>query len=187
MRLVSFVVVFALVSSVALAQTIWQHRVYKDMGFSVDFPVDPKNPNNIAIEDGVYTASEADDGPKSKAPARIYTVTLPTAIYKVTVADFSKQADDGATLLGEAVDYLTNTENLRVDTSARIGNRAAAVYGRDLTYDRKDGSRSTLGFFFTKGKLYVIEAIILPTHDGGDVGSPDAARFQQSLCLFAQC
>ena len=150
------------------------------MGFGLDFPAVPK------IEDGIYTVSEAEDSPRSKAPARIYSVTLPTAIYKLTVADFSKQPyDDGANLLGQAVDYLTNTENLRVDTSDRIGNRAAAVYGRHLTYDRKDGGRSTMGFFFTKGKLYVIEAIILPTNS--DIGSPDALRFQQSLCFLPRC
>ncbi len=188
MRLAGLTIVFCFVSGVAAAQIVWQTHKYEDMGFSVVFPIDPKNPNNIKIENGIYRVSESNADPKSTTPARIYSVTLPTAIFKVTVADFSKQTYDGsANLLGQAVNYLTDTENLLSDTSTRVCHRLSAVYGRDVTYDRKDGGRSTMGFFFTKGRLYVIEAIIFPSHDGGDVGSSDAVRFQQSISFTGDC
>ena len=180
-RLPGLVFALALVAGAAgAAEEAWKLYTYPEQGYGLDFPAPPK------IEDRSYTASQSDDSPKSTAPARIYSVTLPTAIYKLTVADFSQQKyDDGANILGQAVDFLTNTENLRVDTSDRLGMRAQALYGRHVTYDRKDGARVTAGYFFTKGKLYVIEAIILPNNP--DIGSPDALRFAHSLCFLPRC
>ena len=64
---------------------------------------------------------------------------------------------------------------------ARIGRGEMAVFGRHVAYDRDDGARATTGYFFMKGRLYIIEAIILPTSD--DIDTPDAGRFQQSLEL----
>jgi hypothetical protein len=171
MRLAALLVAFLLLAGSSAAQETFTLYVNQEIGFGIDFPGTP------TTVDGTYTASQAEEAPKSTAPARIFSVTRPHAIYRLTVADFSAQMENSVNILGEAVDYLTNTESLRVDTSARIGMRNQAVFGRHLTYDRKDGGRSTMAFFFNKGRLFVVEAIILPSNP--DVGSP--------LCFLPRC
>ncbi len=175
MRLGVLIVAMALLPGASAAQEMWERYLYSDMEFAADFPTPP------TITEDVYTASLKEEAPKSQAPARVYTASLPTAIYRVTVAAFSDRIQNGANLLGEAVDYLHYTQKLRADVSARIGSGAAAVFGRHVTYDRSDGARVTTGYFFMKGRLYIIEAIILPS--SSDIATPDAARFQQSLEL----
>jgi len=171
--------IFALVLLPATAgaqEMMWERYVFSDLEFAADFPATP------TVTEDIFTSSQKLEAPKSRAPARIHAVTMPTATYRVTVANFSDRIHNGANLLGEAVDWLHYSQKIRTDVSARIGSGTAAVFGRHITYDREDGARVTTGYFFNKGRLYVIEAIILPT--SGDVNTPDAVRFQQSLELF---
>jgi hypothetical protein len=109
--------------------------------------------------------------------------------YKITVMNFAQAQADGADLLGERVFFYEGRDNnegvhdengVRMDTFGRVEPGKEAVYGRKVSVDRpKNGGRTLAAFYFTKGKLYTLEATVLPAN--GDYATPDAGRFIDSL------
>ncbi len=80
------------------------------------------------------------------------------------------------TVLEHAISALSQGATVRVNIPARIYE----VYGRQLTVDGADGSRSMVQLFDYKDRLYEIEAKAFP---GQNVSNPqsDMVRFHQSL------
>ncbi len=125
------------------------------------FPADPQIQT---------TTHEVADG--RSVPARVYTARQNNGIFKVTVAELASAGLEENAVIDHAVKQLSQGNEVKVDFPHRIYQ----VYGRQLSLLGKDGSRSTVAVFDTNGRLYQIEAKILP--GGSDV---DLIRFQQSL------
>ena len=160
MRLIAFVLAAFVVSAPAAAQT-WKEYNYPDYAFSVSFPVAPQ----------IQTTSfQAADG--RSVPARVYTARQNNGVFKVTVADLANTGLQENAVIDHAVKMLSQGNQVTVDFPHRIYQ----VYGRQLSLVGADGSRSTVAVFDTNGRLYQIEAKILP--GGADT---DLIRFQQSL------
>ncbi len=160
MRLIAFILAAIAVSAPAAAQT-WKEYNYPDRSFTVMFPADPQIQT---------TTHEVADG--RSVPARVYTARQNNGIFKVTVAELASAGLEENAVIDHAVKQLSQGNEVKVDFPHRIYQ----VYGRQLSLLGKDGSRSTVAVFDTNGRLYQIEAKILP--GGSDV---DLIRFQQSL------
>jgi len=164
MRFVGFVLGAALIAASPASAQIWKEFSYPESGFTIHFPGDPK------VENGTYKTG---DGTTVKA--RIYSLEHEGTLYAVTVADFSglKLSEDNA--IEQAVKQLTAEGDVVVD----IPHRVSSTYGRQLSINNRDGSRSAVAVFFRENKLYVTNGKTLPTNP--DKASGDGAHFQQTL------
>jgi hypothetical protein len=160
MRIIAFAVAAFVASGPAAAQN-WEEYSYPEYAFSVAFPASPK------IETTTY---EVADG--RSVPARVYSTRQDKSQFKMTVADVANAGLDEKAVIGHAIKTLSQGATVRVNIPARIYQ----VYGRQLTVEGADGSRSMVAIFDIKGRLYQIEAKGL---SGGN--EFELTRFQQSL------
>jgi hypothetical protein len=160
MRLIAFVLAAFVVSGPAAAQT-WQEYTDRDYAFTVTFPTAPQ------IQTTSYQVADG-----RSVPAHVYTAREDKGVFKVTVAELANTGLTEDAVIDHAVKTLSATGEVKVNFPHRIYQ----VYGRQLSVLEKDGSRSTVAVFDTNGRLYQIEARILP---GGN--DTDLIRFQQSL------
>jgi hypothetical protein len=160
MRVIAFAVAVFVVNGPAAAQS-WQEYSYPEYAFSVAFPADPK------VE---MTTYEIADG--RSIPARVYSARQDKGQFKMTVAELANTGLDEKAVIDHAVKTLSQGASVKVNIPARIYQ----VYGRQLTVEGADGSRSMVAIFDIMGRLYQIEAKAPP---GGN--EFELTRFQQSL------
>jgi hypothetical protein len=164
MRPIAFVLAVCFATTPAAAQG-WEE--YSDPGHtvSVAFPAHPQ------IE---QTALEV--APGRSVPARIYLLREGNIIFKMTVAELKGTGLAESTVIDHAIQALSQAATVRLNIPARIYQ----VYGRQLTVEGADGSRSMLQLFDYNGRLYQIEAKALA---GGNVSDAQSGiiRFHQSL------
>ena len=162
MRVIAFAFA-ALANATPAAAQSWQDYAYPEYAFSVDFPAMPQ------VETTTYQAANG-----RSIPAHVYSVRQNNALLKLTVADLANTGLDEAAVIDHAIKTLTAGGEVTFNIPQRIDR----VYGRSLGIQGGDGSRSTVGVFDYKNRLYQIEAKTLP---GTSNGSADTIRFQQSL------
>lgn len=169
MRLMALVI-SATLSVVAPAHAAWNEYVYPELGVAKDFPAPPQ------MEKGTYKAPFAKD-----APDVILSVVQGGITYKMTVVDFSSRSGEGANLLGEAESKQTGGAGKTVTLVdfPLYDKGANSVYGTMLSVDKKDGEHAMSLFFFNKGRLYIVEAVVPPGNPNRF--SPDLARFMPSI------
>ena len=151
------------------AQAAWKSYVNRELGFSFTAP------GELKTEVGTFRGAVA--GPRQSI---VYSSVEDNIEYKVTVWTFLQAQAEGANLLGERTYLFQNHRKLLMDTFARVEPGKDAVYGRKMVVELPDNKgRVTGAFYFTKGRLYALEATVLPAH--GDFGSAEPARFVDSL------
>jgi hypothetical protein len=160
MRLIAYLLVALAFSGPAAAQA-WKDYTYPDYAFTVSLPADPVITN---------TTFQPVDG--RTVPARVWTVTRNKNIFKVTIADLANTGLQEGAVIDHAIKALSQGNEVKVNFPHRIYQ----VYGRQISMVGPDGSRETAAVFDYNGRLYQIEAKMLP---GGD--DTDVIRFQQSL------
>jgi hypothetical protein len=109
-------------------------------------------------------------------PAQVYSVRQGDVIFRMTVAELAGTKLEESAIIDHAIRTLSQGATVRLNIPARIYQ----VYGRQLTVQGEDGSRSMVQLFDYKNRFYQIEAKALP---GQNVSSPhaDVVRFHQSL------
>ena len=160
MRIIAFTVAAFVVSGPAAAQS-WEEYSYPEYAFSVAFPANPK------IETTTYEVAAG-----RSVPARIYSARRDKGQFQLTVAELANSGLDEKAVIDHAIRTLSQGATVKVNIPARI----YGVYGRQLTVEGADGSRSMVAMFDIMGRLYQIEAKGLP---GGN--EFELTRFQQSL------
>jgi hypothetical protein len=167
MRLIAFTL--AAVAAVAVARPAaaqsWKEYSYPADAFTVSFPAEPK------VESTTYQAANG-----RPAPARVYSVTNGSGVFKMTVVELADAALDETAVIGHAIKTLSEGGQIKLD----IPHRISQIYGRQLSIQGTDGSRSSIALFYHKLRLYQIEGKALPPGNS----TSDAIRFQQSL-VFA--
>ena len=168
-RMRLFAYVLAAVAAVgagspAAAQS-WKEYSYPAYAFTVSFPAEP------TVESTTYQAANG-----QPAPARIYSVANGSGVFKMTVVELANAGLDETAVIGHAVKTLSQGGQVKLD----IPHRISQVYGRQLSIQGTDGSRSSIALFYHKLRLYQIEGKALPPGNS----TSDAIRFQQSL-VFA--
>ena len=166
MRLIALVGAL-LVMAAAPAQAAWHQYINQQAGFGVDVPADP-----------TMSKSTYKTGIAGTVDSTIYTTDERGVTFSIIVVDFSNRLLETASLLQEAIYINTLNQDIVSDDLARAEPGQRAVYGRRISVNQKDGSRTTRVLFLTKGKLYIFEAKV---PKGGDFGSPSSGRFIDSV------
>ena len=153
------------------AQAAWKSYINKELGFSF------MAPGEVKAAVGNFRGALA--GPRQTI---LYRSVEDNIEYKVTVISFLQAQAEGATLLGEREYMFQDGKKVLTDTFARVGSDKDAVYGRKIVVDLPDSKgRATGAFYFTKGRLIMLEATVLPAK--GDFASPDPGRFIDSIAF----
>jgi hypothetical protein len=160
MRSIPFILTALAFSAPAAAQS-WEEYAYPEYAISVAFPASPK------IETTTYQIADG-----RSVPARAYSVRQDKGEFKLTVAELANTGLDEKTVIDHAVKALSQGATVKLNVPARIYR----VYGRQLTVEGPDGSRSMVAIFVLKGRLFQIEAKV--PRGGSEF---ELTRFQQSL------
>lgn len=159
----------ALLAMTLPAEAAWKSYVSQTLGFSFEAP------GEVKAEKTRYRAAVA-----GQRDAVVYRSVDDNIEYKVTVVDFSDRAAEGAVLMEEAAYVLQQDKHVLMNDFGRVEPGKDAVYGRKMTFDLPmNGGRKSVATYFTKGRLYMLEATVLPAN--GDYTTPDAGRFVDSL------
>jgi hypothetical protein len=156
----------ALAAAAPANAATWRGYISHTLGFAFAAP------GEMTIEKGAYRGAVA--GPHDSTN---YKFTDDGIQYKVVVIDTGEKATDAATLLGEAEYIFQEDKTVRMDAFGRVDRQ----YGRKLTIDFPDGSRTTGAFYFIHGRIISLQATV-PA--GGDVDTPEMGRFVDSLTFF---
>lgn len=164
MRPIAFVLATFVASAPATAQG-WEEYSYPDYAFSVAFPANPQ------VDTTTYQIAD-----NRSVPARIYSVRQANVVFSMIVAELEGTNLEENAVVGYAIKTLSQNATVRLNIPARIYR----VYGRQLTLEGADGSRSMVQLFDHNDRLYQIEAKALPDQN---VSNPqaDVVRFHQSL------
>ncbi len=159
----------SLFAAAAPAEAAWHSYVSHELGFSFEAPGEVKS----LIGDSRGEIA----GPRQTVVFRSVDDNIE---YKVTVLPLPQAQMDGADILGERAYNFQNNKKVLMDTFGRVEPGKEAIYGRKITIDLpKNGGRALASFYYTKGRLYVMEATVLPAN--GDYATPDAGRFIDSI------
>jgi hypothetical protein len=164
MRSIAFVLA-TFVASVPAAAQGWEEYSYPDYAFSVAFPSHPQ------IDITTYQVAD-----NRSVPARIYSVRQANVIFSMVVAELKGTNLEESAVVGHAIKALSQGATVKLNIPARIYQ----VYGRQLTVEGADGTRSMVQLFDYKNRLYEIEAKALPDQNVSNPQS-DVVRFHQSL------
>jgi hypothetical protein len=160
----------ALAVMTAPAQAAWHGYISHPLGFAFAAP------GELKIEKGTYSGPVA-----GSHPTQIYRFLDDNIEYKVVVIDVTAQANQSATLLGEAEYLFQDQKKLLADASDRFDRQ----YGRKLTIDLpNNGGRSTGAFYFVNGRIVSLQATVLPAN--GDYDTPEMGRFVDSITFFPE-
>lgn len=163
----------ALILACGPAAAQWREIVYPDLGVGKEWPAEPTRTK------GEYKTEVVG---KEGVPADILQVEVDNIVYKMTVADLQKPefVARSASLMGECVFDAEEAGTPLANMTNRVEGGINAVYGRLVSVDLADnkGRRQT-ACLFTKGRLYIIEATVLPAH--GQPNSSQVIRFTNSL------
>jgi hypothetical protein len=161
MRAIPFILAAFAFSAPAVAQG-WEEYSYPEYAISVAFPARPQ------IETTTYQIADG-----RSVPARVYSVRQDKGEFKLTVADLANTGLDEKAVIDHAIKaHSQGGATVKVNIPARVYQ----TYGRQLTVEGADGSRSMVAMFDIMGRLYQIEAKVVP---GGN--EFELTRFQQSL------
>jgi hypothetical protein len=154
------------------AAAAWKSYVSTPLGFSFQAP------GQLRVEKGVYRAAVG-----GVNDALIYRFLENNIEYRATVVDFTQRAAEGSVLMEEAAFILQDDKEVLMNDFGRVETGRDAVYGRRMTFNLpNNGGRKSVATYFTKGRLYVMEATVLPAN--GDYASPDVGRFIDSLVFL---
>jgi hypothetical protein len=172
MRFKSLVVLAgaALAGFTAPAQAAWHGYISHPLGFAFAAP------GELKVEKGTYQGAVA-----GKHDTLVYRFLDDNIEYKVIVIDTTAQANQAATLLGEAEFLFQDQKKLLVDARERLGRQ----YGRKLTIDLpNNGGRTTAAFYIVDGRIVTLQATVLPAN--GDYDSPEMGRFVDSVTFVTE-
>jgi len=164
MRSIAFVLATFVASAPAAAEG-WKEYSYPDYAFSVAFPANPQ------VDTTTYQIAD-----NRSVPARIYSVRQANVVFSMIVAELEGTNFEENAVVDHAIKMLSQNARVRLNIPARIYR----VYGRQLTLEGADGSRSMVQLFDHNDRLYQIEAKALPDQNVSNPQS-DMVRFHQSL------
>jgi hypothetical protein len=148
----------------AAATQEWKAYPYPDVGFAIQFPAPP------TVEKSTSRTSAGVSLPMTR-----YTVRQDRSVYTLSVVDFSSTNADAMSTIAETEKSMGASGKVTVAIDARV-NRS---YGRELSINGADGSRSAVAIFFVNKHLYTLVGESLPPN--AIERSGDAIRFQESL------
>jgi|HubBroStandDraft_5_1064220.scaffolds.fasta_scaffold25829_3 hypothetical protein len=164
MRGIVPILLAGLLMPLAAAAQEWQTYAYPDSGFTIDFPAPP------AVETGTIKNATGVSLPLTR-----YAVRHERINYTLSVVNYSSTNADALTTIIETERSLNASGKVTVASGARVSRN----FGRELTLNSTDGSRSAIAIFFVDKHLYTVVGQALPPNV--DEEMDEAIRFQESL------
>jgi hypothetical protein len=151
----------------APAHAAWEYYISHPLGFSVAMPGD------IMPSRGTYESVLA-----GTRETIVFSSSENGIDYRVTLVDMREIQNNAANLLGEAGYNFQDGKPLMMDIEARADRH----FCRKLTVEMpNDGGTETAQIYFLNGRLIEFRVTIGP---GGDFGSPNVARFIDSVAFY---
>ena len=147
---------------------VWEEYIYLDRGVAIQFPAKPEAstvPYASALVKGLLST--------------IYTAQDDNVVYKLTIVDVAGHIDAAANLLNEANYSLMREGNVVFNDIPRVYQDERSIFGTTMVVARPDGSRMRSSLFFSKGRIYRADAIVLPARGDKDMTVP--SRFDQTI------
>lgn len=148
----------------------WREYIFEEDAFAVQFPVPPTSGTEI------YETSITEP-----ITANTHEATYDNILFKVRVFDISHMIEEAANFVGEAAYNRMRDGNVIFNDFTRVGLTGNATFGTGLVVDTEDGRRIRSSFYSENGKIYLVDAIVLP--ERGDLDQSIPARFDQTLRL----
>ena len=146
----------------------WKGYISHPLGFAFAAP------GELKMEKGTYRGTLA-----GAHDTIIYRSVDDNIEYKAIVIDMTAQANQSATLMGEAQYIFQDRKKVLMDTFGRVDGK----FGRKLTIDLpNNGGRSTAAFYFVNGRIVELQATVLPAN--GDYDTPEMGRFIDSITFY---
>lgn len=155
------------------ASAAWQEYALTDVGVAVKFPSQPLR------EASIYKTEVIGD----PASAIVYSATEDNIRFALTVVDLRAPAltAKGANIMGECYFLAEQEGESRANMAARASDGTQeGVHGRWVAVDLKNNAgHKRTSCFFTNGRLYRSEALVLPAHEAAEL--PSVIRFMNSF------
>jgi hypothetical protein len=157
-----------LAAMTAPAVAAWHGYISHPLGFAFAAP------GELKVERGTYRGAVA-----GARDTLVYRFVDDNIEYMVVVIEMGDQANNAATLLGEAEYIFQENKKVLMDAFGRVDRQ----YGRKLTIDLpNNGGRATAAFYFVNGRIISLQATVLPAN--GDYNTPEMGRFVDSVTFF---
>ena len=170
MRMFSFIL-FLLCLCVGPASA-WTEYNYLDQGVAIQFPVKPDEKKSTY--DSIYGKA---------LPSMVYTAEDDHVRYSLTAVDVAARPDIrpdmGTNFVNEVAYWLIRKGDVLFTDYPRVYQGERSIFGVTLVVDREDNTRARTSVFYHKGKLYIVEATVLPTRSDKDMTAP--SRYDQTI------
>ena len=155
-------------ATMAPAAAAWKGYISHPLGFAFAAP------GELKVEKGTYQAAVG-----GKHDTIVFRSVDDNIEYKAIVIDMTAQANQAATIMGEAEYIFQDRKKVLMDTFGRVDGK----FGRKLTIDLpNNGGRTTAAFYFVNGRIVSLQATVLPAN--GDYDTPEMGRFIDSITFY---
>jgi len=152
-----------------------------EAGVTIGFPAPPMMTYKTSYFSWEYAPPDrtADIAGRQRQAA-VHVLVRNNIVYRASVVNFSDRPNEAATLWGECI-YLNEEMGIeQTNVSVPIGQGVNTVYGRVQFVElRDDQGHMHVGCYFHKGRLYKLEALVLPAR--GAPQAPEAVAFVRSI------
>jgi hypothetical protein len=164
MKAIIAIVLAGCLTPVAAVAQEWKAYPYPEAGFTIQFPAPP------TVEKATFRTAAG-----ASLPMMRYAVRQDRSVYTLSIVDYSSTSADGTSTIAEAEKSFGASGKVTVAIDARV-NRS---FGRELSVNGTDGSRSAIAIFFVNKHLFELVGEALPPN--AIERSGDSIRFQESL------
>jgi hypothetical protein len=168
MKAIAALLMVSLLLPVGAVAGDWQAYIYTDPGFAVQFPAAP------SVE-----TSKIRNAAGVTLPMTRYEVRQDHILYTLSVVNYASTNADPLSTIAETARSLSASGKV----TANAGTRVNGVFGRRMSIDGADGTRSAVAIFFANKHLYTLAGRALPPPSAEE--TRDANRFRESLQFLA--
>ena len=168
MRVLALVILTLVLGAGAGSAAAFREYIYLDKGVAIQFPAPPQ------MSTGTLE-SEMVKGLRTTT----YAARDDNVDYRLTIIELGNRTDAATSLLNEVAYFLMREGEVLFTDFPRVYQGAQSVYGLTLVVDRMDGSRIRTSIYYSKGRLYRADAIVLPARGDKDMTTP--SRFDQTI------
>jgi hypothetical protein len=168
MRLLALVILTLTLGAGPASAAAFKEYIYLDRGVAIQFPAPPQmttGTHESVMVKGLRTTT--------------YAARDDNVDYRLTIIELGNRTDAATSLLNEIGYSLIREGDVLFTDFGRVYQDERSVYGLTLVVDRMDGSRIRTSLYYSKGRLYRADAIVLPARGDKDMTTP--SRFDQTI------
>jgi hypothetical protein len=168
MRVLALVILTLILGADLASAAAFKEYIYLDRGVAIQFPAPPQmttGTHESVMVKGLRTTT--------------YAARDDNVDYRLTIIELGNRTDAATSLLNEIGYSLIREGEVLFTDFGRVYQDERSVYGLTLVVDRMDGSRVRTSLYYSKGRLYRADAIVLPARGDKDMTTP--SRFDQTI------